>query len=48
MLKSQSLSGLRQHIQDWALYLFVLGGPLLFIALGVALVWLLRLRLTPQ
>jgi hypothetical protein len=31
-----------------ALYLFVLGGPLLFIALGVALVWLLRLRLTPQ
>ena len=31
-----------------ALYLFVLGGPLLFIALVIAFIWLLRLRLTPQ
>jgi hypothetical protein len=31
-----------------AIYLFVLGGPLLFIALVIAFIWLLRLRLIPQ
>lgn len=28
-----------------AVYLFVFGGPLLFIALAIAFIWLLRLRL---
>jgi hypothetical protein len=31
-----------------ATYLFILGGPLLFLALATAFVWLLRLRLTPR
>jgi hypothetical protein len=31
-----------------AIYLFVLGGPLLFIVLVIAFILLLRLRLTPQ
>ena len=31
-----------------AIYLFILGGPLLFLALAIAFIWLLRLRLTPQ
>jgi hypothetical protein len=31
-----------------AIYLFILGGPLLFLALGIAFIWLLRLRLTPR
>ena len=30
-----------------AIYLFNLGGPLLFLALAVALFWLLRLRVPP-
>ena len=30
-----------------AIYLFILGGPLLFLALAVALFCLLRLRVTP-
>ena len=30
-----------------AVYLFVLGGPVLFLALLVTLIWLLRLRVTP-
>jgi len=31
-----------------AIFLFVLGGPLLFLALVIALIWLLRLRLNPS
>jgi len=31
-----------------AVYLFILGGPLLFLALAIGFIWLLRLRLTPR
>jgi hypothetical protein len=31
-----------------AVYLFVFGAPIVFIALAVALIWLLRLRMAPR
>ena len=31
-----------------AVYTFILGGPLLFFALVIALIWLLRLRFNPS
>jgi hypothetical protein len=31
-----------------AISLFILGGPLLFFALAIGFIWLLRLRLTPR
>jgi hypothetical protein len=31
-----------------ATYLFVVGGPILFLALVVALIWLVRVRLAPR
>jgi hypothetical protein len=31
-----------------ATYLFVVGGPMLFVVLAMAFIWLVRLRLTPR